>query len=290
MHFQTPDPTPPREARIPKGLGLPRDGLTWVVALLSLLAMLGVVLISVLRTLRTPTVLTQSAAADLELLLGGAALILGVFAAHRQWQNLRILRAAPPRAKVSEKNPERDRHLLGILRVTRLLGRSANLRETLDGITQTAFEVFEAEQTSVLLLDEKTQELEVCAAAGMLHGGVVGSRQHLGAGIAGQVAASGEPLLLGGVVEHEGAAFHPDAADRVTASMVVPIRLREELIGVLCVGRRSPGRTYDGGDLQMLEIFAEVVAICIRRTQQGAWMQDTIRRLEALVRSGQRAA
>jgi len=160
----------------------------------------------------------------------------------------------------------------------------------LDGITQTALDLFEAEPTSVLLFNEKTRDLEVRSAAGLLGAGVVGHRQTLGEGIAGRVAMTGEPLLMGMEVDKlrfPGARTNPYS---ISASMVVPIRLREELVGVLCVSRRTPGRNYDAEDLSLVQVFAEVVAVYIRRTQQAAWMRETIRRLEGLVPSNTKAA
>jgi len=218
------------------------------------------------------------------------------FTGIRRLAEFLFLGGVAARGFLSQGGPSADRarrhysHLIALLRITRLLGASAHLQEILDGISRTVLEIFEAEQTSILLLDERTQDLELRSAAGLLEEDLLGVRQHLGQGIAGWVAASGEPLLMGGVADEKRFSDLKKKPYSISDSMVVPIRLREELIGVLCVGRRTPGRTYDAEDLHMLQIFAEVVAICIRRTQQAMWMQETIRRLEGLVSANRPAA
>jgi len=177
---------------------------------------------------------------------------------------------------------------MALLRITRLLGSSASLQETLDGITQTALDLFEAEQTSILLFNETSRDLEVRSASGLLGPGVLGHRQDLGKGIAGQVAISGQAVLMGPDVDPKRFPGVRKSAHNLSASMVAPIRLREELVGVLCVSRRTPGRSYDAEDLSLAQVFAEVVAVYIRRTQQANWMRETIHRLETLVSADKR--
>jgi transcriptional regulator with GAF, ATPase, and Fis domain len=192
--------------------------------------------------------------------------------------------------KTMEPHHKQYGYAMALLRITRFLGSSASVQETLDGVTQVALDLFEAEQTSVLLFNETTRDLEVRSTAGLLESSVVGQRQTLGEGIAGQVAVSGEPVLMGIEVDRIRFPKARKNAYNISASMVVPIRLREELVGVLCVGRRTPGRSYDTEDLDIVQVFAEVVAVYIRRTQQATWMRETIHRLEGLVPSNRKAA
>ena len=271
--LNNPAPAP----HVSSGLSLPsRNAVSLTIA-----AVAGVGLIALILTvLRFMAGRTGPGLYELQLVLSLIMVVmagLAILRYHREFQAARrVCRHA------SEPNKQYG-YLIALLRITRLLGSSAGLQETLDGITQTALNLFEAEQTSVLLFSETSRDLEVVSAAGLLGAGVVGQRQTLGQGIAGQVAMTGEPLLMGSEVD----TFRfPDARKNsynISASMVVPIRLREELVGVLCVSRRTPGRSYDAEDLNLVQVFAEVVAVYIRRTQQATWMRDTIHRLESLV-------
>ncbi len=62
--------------------------------------------------------------------------------------------------------------------------------------------------------------------------------------------------------------------------MVVPIVLRDELVGVLNVSSQSEEVDYDEEDVRALEVFAENVGTCIRHTQQADWMRQTIHKLQ----------
>jgi transcriptional regulator with GAF, ATPase, and Fis domain len=256
---------------------------------LVLAAVGGVALmVLVLGVLRLTVSHTGAALYVLELVLTismVAMVALAMYRYHQGWKALGRLERRTP-----EQNRKQYGYFMALLRITRLLGSSASLQETLDGITQTALDLFEAEQTSILLFNETSRDLEVRSAAGLLGEAVLGQRQDLGKGIAGQVAMSGQPVLMGREVDRERFPGARKNAYNISASMVVPIRLREELVGVLCVSRRTPGRNYDPEDLNLVQVFAEVVAVYIRRTQQATWMRETIHRLESLVPDEKRRA
>ncbi len=58
--------------------------------------------------------------------------------------------------------------------------------------------------------------------------------------------------------------------------MVVPILLRDELVGILNVRSRAPGIRYHYEDLQALQVFAENVGTIIRHSEHVDWMRKTI--------------
>jgi GAF domain-containing protein len=64
-------------------------------------------------------------------------------------------------------------------------------------------------------------------------------------------------------------------------AMVVPIKVRDELVGVLNVGSASAETSYDDEDLQSLQVFSENAGTCIRHAQQAQWMRNTIQQLQS---------
>ena len=128
-----------------------------------------------------------------------------------------------------------------------------------------------------MMLNEKTQELEMRSATGHLeHGKVRAARQKVGEGIAGWVAKTQEPLILGREVDPSQ---YPGLKLRslvLTAAMVVPIILREQAVGVLSISSRSPETQYTQDDLRALQVFAENAGTCIRHAEQAEWMRETI--------------
>ena len=69
--------------------------------------------------------------------------------------------------------------------------------------------------------------------------------------------------------------------------MVVPIMVREELVGVLNVGNRNDKREYHDEDLQALMVFAENAGITCRHAEQTNWMRQTIQRLDTALRASE---
>jgi GAF domain-containing protein len=66
---------------------------------------------------------------------------------------------------------------------------------------------------------------------------------------------------------------------KLTAAMVVPIMVRDELVGVLNISSRAPDTTYVEEDLRALEVFAENAGTCIRQAERSEWMRQTIDRM-----------
>jgi GAF domain-containing protein len=94
------------------------------------------------------------------------------------------------------------------------------------------------------------------------------------------VAENRQPVVLGGSVDPgQYAGFSPKQVPPQGA-MVVPIELREEVLGVINVSSRSRVE-YDEEDVQALTVFAEYTGICCRHAEQAQWMRETIRRLDS---------
>jgi transcriptional regulator with GAF, ATPase, and Fis domain len=62
--------------------------------------------------------------------------------------------------------------------------------------------------------------------------------------------------------------------------MVVPIIVKDEIVGVLNICTREPGKFYDEEDLRSLQVFAENAGTCIHHSEQMAWMQESNRELQ----------
>jgi GAF domain-containing protein len=186
------------------------------------------------------------------------------------------------RRKTLEQHYER---LLGLLRVSRILGSQTEPRAVFDAITRTCNDLFESERVSLMLLDGETSELVVQSVAGKVDPEkVIGVRQRLGEGIAGWVAQQGEAMVIG---DHEFEKIQPEdlAGKRMNEAMVVPIKVRDELVGVLNVGSASAGAYYGEEDLKALQVFSENAGTCIRHAQQAQWMRHTIQKLQSQLQS-----
>jgi len=187
------------------------------------------------------------------------------------------------RERDADRARRQSSRLTALLNVSHIMGSEVSLQNVFDAVTKLCREAFACEQVSLMLVDKDAQELVVRSASGhRAPEKLLGTRQKLGEGIAGHVAADGKPVLLGpGAPDPER--FHSlrRQTQPPTGAMVVPIRVRDELVGVLNVASHDSETAFDGEDLQALLVFAENVGACIRHAEQAEWMRQLIHRYGA---------
>ncbi|MCA1592852.1 MAG: diguanylate cyclase [Acidobacteria bacterium] len=129
-------------------------------------------------------------------------------------------------------------------------------------------DLLRAERSSLLLYDERANELSVKAAVGPRADVTRETRMRLGEGVAGSVLREGRPVVV-----HEvgaGNSWHPAPAERSykTSSFIsYPIIIGGRKVGVLNMTDKVGGGAYDEYDLGLLEIIAPQMALAIDRAE-----------------------
>jgi signal transduction protein with GAF and PtsI domain len=168
-----------------------------------------------------------------------------------------------------------------MLDVTRTLSKEVDSQAIFDRITETCLSTFHCDQVSLMILNHDSGELEVRSAKGHVNPErVIGRTVRIGQGIAGWVAKNRKPVRLGDSLQIENKLGIQGKQASLNAAMVVPIMVRDELVGVLNVSSRSNTITYDDEDLSALAVFAEQAGVTCRHTEQALWMRETISLLE----------
>ncbi len=109
-----------------------------------------------------------------------------------------------------------------------------------------------ADQGSIMLLQEDA--LSIVASRGLDREVRPGMRVGLHEGPAGEVAVQGRPRLIIGKIASRRKNFRPRSA------MVIPIRARERIVGVLNVGKLSGAEDFTPDDLQIISVVAAQLA------------------------------
>jgi sigma-B regulation protein RsbU (phosphoserine phosphatase) len=156
-------------------------------------------------------------------------------------------------------------------------GRAARLRD-IEAVTDAALsrldeqsllkallervrQVFQADTAAVLLLDAPAGQLVATAASGIEEEVRQGVRVPLGAGFAGRVAASRQPVILT-TVDYT-TVRNPLLVDRGIKSLLgVPLFVGGKVIGVLHVGSLS-GRVFGPQDTELLQMAADRAALAL---------------------------
>jgi transcriptional regulator with GAF, ATPase, and Fis domain len=181
-----------------------------------------------------------------------------------------------------EINEGSRRRLYALLKVSHNMVQQSEPQGVFECITRSCVEMFECDQSSLMLVDQKTGRLVVRAAHGHLDPSkVLGSEKEIGEGIAGWAAKHKQPLILGNGDAPNECPQLKLLSPTLTAAIVVPIILRDELVGVINISSREKGVAYRDEDLNALSVFAENAGACIRQAERAEWMRKTISSLRA---------
>lgn len=125
-------------------------------------------------------------------------------------------------------------------------------------------EELQADEATVLLLDDDGRELAVHASDGVLAHIPHAVRIPLGKGIAGRIAESGESIVLENLEGVE--IFSPTLREHMVSLAAVPVRSDGAVIGVLHVGSTTR-RLFSEAEVRLLEVVADRMAGVFARTR-----------------------
>ncbi len=166
-------------------------------------------------------------------------------------------------------------------KIDSMIGES-NLYERIVLLIQ---EVFGYDHVGLYLIDKKTNTFVLQSIAGKYKGIVPpGQRIPLGQGIVSWVAAHGKTLLSNDVRENPYFLnLTPDLIP-TEAELCVPIRVDDEIIGVLNV-EHSELLSFDEDDINAAEVLTGRIAVAIKKSRLYDELNNSHARLEAIVSS-----
>ena len=182
----------------------------------------------------------------------------------------------------------RHRALLDLVVETSLvLGADLELPTLLAKLVRLAERALGAELSSVMLLDDQRALLHWEVADGGVASGVL---RHMtlavGEGIAGTVAATGEPIVVRDAETDPRVARRVDAQTgfRTRSILCVPIRFRGRVTGVIQVLNKHAG-TFTEQDREVLELIAAEAGVAIENARIYATLEERVRERTAELRT-----
>jgi HD-GYP domain-containing protein (c-di-GMP phosphodiesterase class II) len=173
-----------------------------------------------------------------------------------------------------------DARLASLYSIGSTLISSFDLQYILDTMLRSATTLLEAENGSVMLLDENA-ELRIVTAHGLPEDIVKNIRVKLGEGIAGQVAKEGKPrLLLRGI--RESASSTARKGKDITSALSVPLKVVDKVLGVLNISGKLDNGDFTGDDLEHLQALAYLAAMAIENARLFRVQKQKTEELTAL--------
>ncbi len=182
----------------------------------------------------------------------------------QQRQLLHTTKAFLKEKEVASRLGESVKTLRTLLEVSSVINTQQSLPAILDTIVNEMLFCFQADQSSIMLIDNKSRTLRTAAIAGK---GSEVARDALvlhGRGIAGRVIESGESLLLNGEVNPVDFPGTPKKDRAISSAMCVPLKIDGKSIGALNVNLIDRDRTFHNSELKLIGIFANNISVAIR--------------------------
>jgi len=169
------------------------------------------------------------------------------------------------------------RTMSSLLEVSSYINSQKTLPDILDIIAREMLDCFQSDQSSILLLDQQSKLLKTSAAFGKGHEFTKDAAIALGEGIAGWVAKSGKPLLLNGEVDVADFPGTHKKIRGIRSALCVPLKMNEEIIGVLNVNLVDRDRTFSETHLKLIGIFANNAAVAISNSMLSKEKTERVR-------------
>ena len=158
---------------------------------------------------------------------------------------------------------------------------SMDIEKCIDAILNRVSDILGTELGSVMLVDDKKQELFIKRANGLNQDIINNTRIKIGEGISGWVAKEDEPLLINDLShDRRFKRYKKTMSGRYTTDSLlsVPLKVGKKVIGVINVSNKKTKRIFTKEDFQMLSLIAEETALAI----QNALIHEHAKRLADL--------
>jgi hypothetical protein len=202
--------------------------------------------------------------------------------------------AAPEEGGIDRAPGERPPHALFTMKALQdfleRVQKACSLEGLLDSVLESLEELFEFKHSMILLTGERPGRLTTIASRGYRDSGV-GSEIAFGDGIIGMVAEARRPIRVSGLLRQmlyaavvgdqaREQGVHP-AKHRIPlpgipqpeSQLGVPLLVRDELIGVLCVESETPYRFHEQ-DKTYLEVLGGYLALAIHNAMLRERTED----------------
>ncbi len=158
------------------------------------------------------------------------------------------------------------KEIVNLYEVSKGLNSVMDLEKLLELIIKLAADTLDAEGGSIMLLDEKADNLIAKAAAGKRANIVLGKKLKIGERIAGYATEKGLTVKIEGSIKDDTRFSHLERFDGVSSGITVPLMRKKKLLGVINLNRSTQEKGFSKNDTKLLTIFATQATIAIENS------------------------
>lgn len=155
--------------------------------------------------------------------------------------------------------------LTRLMDLSSALGVPASAENLFRTILDKSADLLRAEQGSLMLFNEETEELAIKATKGFSEKIVEHFRIRPGEGIAGKVMLTGKPLVVSDIESDARVDQRRRPRYKTKSFLSMPLSLGERSVGVLNLADRSDGASFSEDDLPLMSFIANQASCAIER-------------------------
>ncbi len=213
-------------------------------------------------------------------LIGQEERLLGVINVESERPNAfgeneaRVLSSLASVAAFALSLAEHQRREQALLELGKELAAATDLDILLERVTEVAAQLLDADDCSLFLVDKSINRLVLRASQGLLRSLVGEAQYQFGEGLTGWVALNNQPVRLNGVTSDPRwkGRYLEIKPEEISAFMAVPVRGRNEVLGVLRVLRKrtnpnAPPHLFSDEDEELLFTLASQLGAALEREE-----------------------
>jgi len=173
--------------------------------------------------------------------------------------------------------------------LTELVARIPDIREVLQIILQRTMSTVNAKIGSIMVMDDEKQVLRIAAAEGLDESVIRDTAIPIGEGIAGKVAQTGDPVLVGDVENDPRFQKVNDPKYESSSFICMPLRAHWRILGVLNLARKGDRGQFAESDMKFLTTLLGHIGFALENAKllQEA-KESSIRLQDALEQQSER--
>jgi len=181
---------------------------------------------------------------------------------------------------VGDQMKLKQSQLRALMSVGQMINSSLGLRRVLEEVMDSLISLMHAER-GFLMLRESNGELAVQIARGIAHINLDEAAFSVSKTVVRKVVDSGAPVLTTNAqADPRFDAQLSVAAYQLRSILCVPLKLKNDLIGVLYVDNRAHAGIFKENDLELISAFADQAAVAIDSARLFEDLQESHRELE----------
>lgn len=193
-----------------------------------------------------------------------------------------IARSARIRGLLARRK-RREKETSALFETARDLASLRGVDEVLDAIVHRARQLLGTDATYLALVDPVRGDAYMRITLGTITRAIESVRQPPGSGVGGRIILTGEPFATANYLDDPRLDRDPSVADAVVEDGIVsiagvPMRLGEEVVGVLFVANRYE-RTFERSEIDLLSSLADHASIVIENARLFAHAEAAAGRL-----------